>query len=219
MSGPQISLKVARVGVFGALFAVLSLIPLTPFIGGTSLLTLNIIMTSTISIILKPTEAFFSALFGSVLGLYIAPHSAVFGPFTVLLPVVGAIMGSVAYHRPQLAPIVGIYLSCTIAYFLINVLFFYWIIPHVIAAIAAFFAWSFEEKQQVRIPLHAFVTTMVEQGTMMTLAIYFLLKVYGLEWWTVFPPALPLMLAERSIGAIGGTLLSMALVQTIRLTK
>ena len=199
------ALRPSRIGVFAALYAVTSLVPISMFIGAPSFLALNLIITPAIAILLFPLEALFAALFGGIIALYIAPMQAMFGPYTILLPVAGATFGSLAYHKTKLgASISALYLVVVISAYLIkNYTFPYFVIPHSIAIFVAL-ASSFKRMTppQAKIPMYAYVSTMCKQGMMMIFAVNLL----GLPW-QVFPGILPLMVYERIIGTIGATFL------------
>ena len=207
------ALRTSKIGVFAALYAVTSLVPISMFIGAPSFLALNLILTPAIAILLYPLEALFAALFGSVIALYIAPMQAMFGPYTILLPVAGATFGSLTYHKTKLgASISALYLVVTISAYLIkNYPFPYFIIPHSLAILVAL-ASSFKSMTplRVKIPIYTYVSTMCEQGMMMIFAVHLL----GLPW-QVFPGILPLMVYERIIGTIGATFVVLGLARFV----
>jgi len=202
------SLTVAKVSIFAALYVATSFVPISIFIGASSMLTLNLIITPTIAILLTPLEAFAASLLGAVISLYAAPFQAIFGPYTILLPVVGATLGSLAYHKPKAGIVASIYLglvSCS--YFLMRPEFPYWITPHIIGAVmASGVGLTNTLSYKKRIPIYAFVSTICEQATMLIGAVFIL----SLPW-VVFATAFPLMLYERFIGTIGGTIIAYSL--------
>lgn len=202
------SLKAARIAIFAALYAALSCIPISVFIGASSLLSLNLIVTPTIAILLSPLEAFLSSLLGSIISLYVAPFQAVFGPYTILLPVSGATLASLGFHKPRTGFFASIYLGViSLTYIIMRPEFPYWVIPHIVGAIIVG-GLNFKNPipDKVKIPLYAFISTICEQATMLIGALFIL----SLPW-TIFAAAFPLMLYERLIGTIGGTLLTYSL--------
>jgi len=203
----------SRIGMFGALYAVTSFVPISMFIGAPSFLALNLIVTPIIAILLPPFEALFASLFGGIIAFYAAPMQAMFGPYTILLPVAGASFGSLNRHKTKLgASISSLFLAIAIAAYLIkNYPFPYFIVPHSIAVLIAVLS-SFKKMTplQAKIPMYAYVSTMAEQGMMMILAVYLL----GLPW-QLFSGILPLMIYERAIGTIGGTTIIFALMRAI----
>lgn len=207
------ALRAARIGIFGALYAATGLIPISMFIGAPSFLALNLIITPTIAILLTPTEALLASLFGGIIAFYVAPMQAMFGPYTILLPVAGATFGSLAYHRRRIGGLMTVvYLAIAISAYLVkNDLFPYFVVPHSIALLIAFVA-SFKKMTplHVKIPIYAYVSTMCEQGMMMIFAVHLL----GLPW-ELFPGILPLMVYERVVGTIGATLVVIALTKTL----
>ncbi|MEM2111310.1 MAG: hypothetical protein QXX08_05460 [Candidatus Bathyarchaeia archaeon] len=207
------ALTTSRVGVFAALYAVLSLVPVSMFIGAPSFLALNLIVTPAVAILLSPFEALFASAFGGILAFYVAPSQAMFGPFTILLPVVGSTFGSLAYHKRKSGAIATmLFLVAAIsAYLIVNSPFPYFVIPHT-AAFLVVFASLFKKMTPlgIKIPLFAFVSTMCEQGMMMIFAVHLL----GLPW-QVFVGILPLMIYERLIGTVGATIAIISLMRII----
>jgi hypothetical protein len=203
----------ARIGVFAALYAVLSLIPISVFIGAPSFLALNLIVTPVIAILLNPFEAFFASLFGGVVALYAAPFQAMFGPFTILLPVAGSTFGSLAFHKGKIGALAATsFLVVAISAYLIkNFPFPYFVVPHLMAMLLVLVV-SFKKMTPINLkaPLYAFVSTMCEQGMMMIFAVHLL----GLPW-QAFVGILPLMVYERIVGTIGATLLAIPLVRIV----
>lgn len=207
------ALRTARIGVFAALYVVTSLIPISMFIGAPSFLALNLIITPIMALLLLPVDAFASSLIGGLIGLYVAPTQAMFGAFSILLPIAGATFGSFAYHRGKMGnSMAGVFLIFSIlAYLIRNYPFPYFVTPHFIAFCIVLFA--ILRKMTLltwKIPLYAFVATMCEQGMMMIFAVHLL----GLPW-QVFPGILPLMLYERLVGAAGGAIIIFSLMKTV----
>ncbi len=203
------ALRASRIGLFAALYAITSLVPISVFLGASSLLTLNLLVTPAIAILLTPIEAGFTALIGAILALYLAPFQAIFGIPTILLPVAGAFLGSLTYHKFKLGIITSIYLGVTSVAFIIKIPEFpYWVALHVTALVLAATSKLFTSRK-IRIPVHTFIATMAEQATMMMLATY----VLQLPWF-VFAMAFPLMVYERFIGTIGGALIVYAFLKT-----
>ena len=203
--------QLARIGVFSALYGVLSLVPISVFIGAPSFLALNIIITPVIALLLNPIEAFFTSLFGGIIAFYIAPFQAMFGPYTILLPVAGSTFGSLAFHKGKTGGLAAAsFLAIAISAYLVkNFPFPYFIIPHSAALLAALLA-SFKKMTLIslKMPLYAFVSTMCEQGMMMIFAVHLI----GLPW-QAFVGILPLMVYERLLGTTGATLLSISLIK------
>jgi hypothetical protein len=131
------------------------------------------------------------------------------------MPVTAATLGSLAYHKQHMAAVVSVFLLLVVAFFLINVPFFFWIVPHVLALSLASSFWLYKKENVVRLSIYAFITTMVEQGMMMVLVIFFLLDLSALPWQVIFPVALPLMVGERIVGTVGSTVLSKTLIKTM----
>ena len=207
------SLMISRIGIFASLYAVTSFIPISFFIGAPSFLALNLVMTPTMAILLSPVEALFASLFGGVISFYLSPAQAMFGPFSILLPMAGATLGSLAFHNRKIGGILtGGFLGIAIfAYLVRNSPFPFFVSPHIVAlGIVSLSIVKGMTPLKYKVPLYAFVSTMVEQGMMMIFAVYLL----GLPW-QVFVGILPLMIYERLIGAIGGVLIIFAVLKAI----
>jgi hypothetical protein len=153
--------------------------------------------------LLSPFEALFASIFGGIIAFYIAPSQAMFGPYTVLLPVAGATFGSLTYHKSKSGTLASsIFLVFAVSAYLIkNYLF-----PYFVVAILSLFRKM--TPFHVKIPLYAYVSTMAEQGMMMIFAVHLL----GLPW-QLFVGILPLMIYERVIATIGATLIILALIK------
>ena len=203
----------ARIGIFAALYAVLSLMPISVFIGAPSFLALSLIVTPVIAVLLNPFEAFFASLFGSVVALYAAPFQAMFGPFTILLPVAGSTFGSLAFHKGKMGALAttSFLVVAISAYLIKNFPFPYFVVPHLMAIFLVLVV-SFKKMTPINLkaPLYAFVSTMCEQGMMMIFAVHLL----GLPW-QAFIGILPLMVYERIVGTIGATLLAIPLMRIV----
>jgi hypothetical protein len=207
------SVRIAKIGIFAALYVVTSFIPVSMFIGAPSFLALNLIMTPVIAILLSPVDAFLTSLFGGLLSFYAVPSQAMFGPYTILLPVCGATFGSLAYHKRKVGALAAsLFLVGSIsAYLVSNYPFPYFVAPHSLATLLTVFSlWKGMTPMRVKIPVFAFIATMSEQGIMMILAVHLL----GLPWG-VFVGILPLMIYERLIATIGGTLLIFGLPKAL----
>jgi hypothetical protein len=205
------ALKVSKIGIFAALYAATSLIPISVFIGAPSFLGLNLIITPIIAVLLTPSEAFFAALFGGITAFYIAPMQAMFGPYTILLPVAGATLGSLTYHKGKTGAAIGalFLVGAIFAYLFQNYAFPYFIIPHSIAfAIALVSSFKRMTPLKIKVPIYAFVATLAEQGMMMIFAVY-LLRLP----WQAFPGILPLMIYERIVATVGSSIVILALLK------
>lgn len=177
------------------------------FIGAQSFLALNLIIPPVIAIMLSPSDAFLTSLFGGLLSFYAAPSQAMFGQYTILLPVCGATFGSLTYHKEKigaLATLLSLMRSIS-SYSIINYQFPYFVAAHSLACLlSVILLFRRMTPVQVEIPILAFVATMSEQG-MMIRAVHLLCLP-----WQAFVGILPLMLYERIVGTVGGTLVIFA---------
>ena len=205
------ALKASRIGVFAGLYAVTSLIPISVFVGASSLLSLNLIITPAIAILLTPIEAGVAALIGGLLALWIAPWQAMFGLTTVLLPFAGAFFGSMMFHKRRIgSPLAAIFLAAVaVSYLTSRSQFPYWIAPHIVAIILAGVS-VFSTPLKIRVTVNAFVATMCEQAVMLVQAVY-VLQLPSVVFMTAFP----LMIYERVIGTIGATFIVFGLARFV----
>lgn len=197
------ALRAARIGLFAALYTIASLIPISVFVGASSLLSLNLIITPTIAILLTPVEAGSAALIGGLLSIWVAPYQAMFGVGTIFLPFVGAIAGSLSFRKPKIGSIVsGVFLiTVVLSYLAARPEFPYWIVPHLLAIFLSATT-IFLSSTKLKVVFCSFNATMCEQAAMLVQAVY-VLRLPVL----VFITAFPLMLYERLLGTIGAVFL------------
>jgi len=88
MKSPAI--KVAVIAVFAAMQALLSYLPFTITIGMSGQITLGVVGGPLIGILLGPSIGGSAVLIGSLIGVFLNPGGALFGPFTVIPPTLGA---------------------------------------------------------------------------------------------------------------------------------
>ncbi|RLE54126.1 MAG: hypothetical protein DRJ30_05715 [Candidatus Methanomethylicota archaeon] len=197
------SKNLTLMALLSALYASLTLIPISPFIGGPSLLSLNLIIIPVLAYFLNPLEAFISSIIGGLASMWLpSALSGVFGPFAILLPICGSTLGSL-YKYGVGRIIVAFYLFiCIIGYLARVPQFPYWILPHSIALLLCIFSMLKELKRRLSFFLNAYIATMCEQSIMMILASY-LLSLPA----EIFAIAFPLMIYERLAATIGGFIL------------
>ena len=68
------SVRVAKIGIFAAVYVITSFFPLSVFVGfGSSFLTLALVMVPVMAILLRPEEAFPASLVGSFIAVWAVP--------------------------------------------------------------------------------------------------------------------------------------------------
>lgn len=98
------SAKIAAIAVFAALQALLSVFPFTITIGTSGQITLGVIGGPLIGILLGPVTGGLAVLIGSLVGVFLNPGGALFGPLTVIPPCLGAIAaGSIRMKKGYIA--------------------------------------------------------------------------------------------------------------------
>jgi len=198
--------QISKIAVLAALYVALSFIPVSMFIGAGSFLSLSLIITPVIAVLLQPFEALVCSCISGFIVVMLNPGSAMFGIFTVLLPIAGAVCGSLSVHTKKGSLLTLVFLGATVLYYIYSRgSFIFWIMPHVLALLLLI-GIPFLEKRRLKTITSTFISTMCEQGAMLLLAINVLqLPVI------VFQVAFPLMLYERTFATIGGILIILAL--------
>src|SRR5213594_5250773 len=131
--------ELALTSTLAAVYVVSTFFPLTPFIGGPSFITLEIVMLPVIAAVLRPIPALATAFVGS-LGMALGQPSfyQAFGLPGLLVPMIAAGAGSVAFHY-GLGPILPwAYVLAGAAYYIAlsrgGTLF--WLIPYLLVIIS-----------------------------------------------------------------------------------
>ncbi len=201
------TLRLTLASSFASLFIISTFFPLTPFIGGPSFITLEIVMLPVIAATLPPVYATITALVGSI-GMVVTGTSfyRVFGLLGILIPVIAVALGSIAFAY-RIGPLLPwSYVLIGLVYYLLfsqggTIL---WLVPYGLVIFSLPVLLRLESSW--RVGLLAFYTVMCEQVTMNILSIS-LLNLVGPVWSIITP----FMYSERAIAAIGGTLLIVAL--------
>ena len=133
------SVEIALIAVFAALQAILSLFPLTLTIGVSGQITLGVIGGPLIGVLLGPAVGGAAVLLGSLIGVFANPAGAVFGVWTVLPPLMGAVGAGLV--RSGKSYLCGALFLVSILSFYTNpvgreVLIYPWL--HVVAMVVAF---------------------------------------------------------------------------------
>jgi len=211
------SRSISLTGLLSALYVILSFIPISPFIGGSSILTLNLVIVPVIAILLKPIYALISSLIGVTIMFFLVPVALanIFGVFVILMPTIGSFIGSLLYHyRERSLPIVVPFFLLSINTFLYKTHALFWIIPHLIATFLTVPFVFCKLNERVKILMSCFITTMSEQCVMMNLASWYLNLPYE-----VFLAAFPFMIYERLIATIGGFLITTSIFIFLKQVK
>jgi len=130
---------VALISIFAALHVILSVLHFTITLGVSGHITLGVLSGSLIGILLGPYFGGLTVLIGSIVGMFLNPAGAIFGPFSVIPPVLGAVgAGCVRIKRGYIS---GSLITLFLVIFYINpvgreVFTFTWF--HIIALVIAF---------------------------------------------------------------------------------
>ena len=199
--------ELALTSTLASVYVVSTFFPLTPFIGGPSFITLEIVMLPVIAAVLRPILATVTILVGS-LGMALGQPSfyQTFGLPGLLVPLLAVALGSIAFHYEwgPIAPWAYV-LAGAIYYILFSkggTLF--WLAPYILVIVSL--PAVLKTREPYRIGLLALYTAMSEQVTMNILSIS-LLNFPG-PIWTIITP---FMLTERTVATLGGTAIIVAL--------
>src|SRR5690242_1251900 len=164
--------ELALTSTLAAVYVVSTLFALTPFIGGPSFITLEIVMIPVIAALLRPILATVTVLIGS-LGLALGQPSfyQTFGLPGLLVPILAVALGSIAFHYEwgPFAP--WAYVLAGAVYY---VLFskggtLLWLAPYILVILSL--PAALKMREPYRIGLLALYTAMSEQVTMNVLSI------------------------------------------------
>lgn len=177
-----------------------SAVPISSFIGGAGFVTLGEVFVPVMAVMLKPKAALLAGLVGTfvVYALQLAT-APVYGPVSIVIPVAGIFLGSLAVHTR-----LGKFVAW--AYVLFGAAFYAvfsggtlaWLAPYILVAVTlplvlVVTRWRF--------PLLCLYASMCELATM-TIASITLLSLHGPVWAVITP----FMFFERSV-ATGGAIL------------
>lgn len=127
------------IAVFAALQAVVAVIPFSMTIGVSGAITLGVVTAPLFGLLLAPAAGFLAVAVGSLVGLFLNPSGAIFGPLTILPPALASLGTACVRIKRAYIPGVVILISVTAFYahsFGRESLFYPWL--HVIALILAF---------------------------------------------------------------------------------
>ena len=194
---------ISLTAIFSALYVVFSIIPIgTPFIGGTTMMSLNLVMTPILGF-LGPIYGTAAALIGSFIAIGVAPQSAIFGIFSPLVPLTGVLCVVLALRRSTML-IAGIFVLGTSAIFLLMRFSAFWfVLPHITVAIFMILVRTFKVRSEIQLLSVCMIGTFGEQCAMFMLSIFVLNLPAALFGYIIFP----LMLYERCVGSIGSFLI------------
>ena len=191
-----------------AVYVASTFFPVSPFVGGgPGFITLEIVMLPVIAYLLRPALATVTVLVGS-LGMALGQPSyyQIFGLIGLLIPVVTALLGSLAFHY-RLGPVVPWVFVVVGALFYIGFSqggTLFWLLPYALVVFSLPLALSLRGKY--RIILLCFYTAMSEQVALNVLSI----QVLGLVGpiWAIITP---FMYGERAFATVVGALVVVGL--------
>src|SRR5437899_4557278 len=199
--------ELALTSTLAAVYVVSTFFPLTPFIGGPSFITLEIVMLPVIAAVLRPILAMVTVLVGS-LGMALGQPSfyQTFGLAGLLVPILAVALGSIAFHYEwgPIAPWAYV-LAGAIYYILFSkggTLF--WLAPYILVIISL--PAALRAKDPYRTGLLALYTAMSEQVSLNVFSIS-LLNLTRDFWIGVTH----VMYLERTVATLGAFAVIVAL--------
>lgn len=89
--------QIAMISVFASLYSIASFLPISIYIGGEGLITLNIVILPVIAYLFDPIYAATTAFIGALVMLFTgASITPVYGWLTPLIPLAGGLLGSIS---------------------------------------------------------------------------------------------------------------------------
>jgi len=202
--------RLALVALLSSLYVVANAIPIDAFVGGTGFITAGIILLPVLARLLKPKDSIVMALLAS-LGLLVFQLSVVpvFGFYGLLIPSSAIVIGSLGTYRSYLYPLSYILLGAA-WYILFSGGTPAWLVPYLITMVLLAVVQSrrMRVSKSTELVTHSLGTTMCELVTL-NIGSVSLLHLPA-ELWTVITP---FMFLERTIAAVGGSSILIALVR------
>ena len=91
--------EIALSGVMAAVMAISAFIPVTVVAGVGKVISAAVMLEPLIGVLLGPVLGTYAAAGGAIVGQFIPPQSAIFGPFSFIPPTVGAATAGLLAHR------------------------------------------------------------------------------------------------------------------------
>ena len=90
---------ITYIPIWAAIIVVLSLIPLSPVVGGGGFFTLSMAVSPLVGVVLGPWAGALTALIGGYVSMAVAPYGAVLGPLEPIPRALEALVGGFVAHR------------------------------------------------------------------------------------------------------------------------
>jgi len=197
------SKHIAFTSILAAVYAVTSYLPISVYIGGEALITANVIILPLIAHLLNAPYAILSAFIGALAmyftGTAIAP---VYGYFTILIPVLGVLFGSLT-KKNCVAALPWI-LFGAISYVLYSGGTPLWLTLYIFALVLSLLTIKFKQLKTV----NCCVSTTISELIAMDVGNIFLMEFPGFLWMII----LPFAIYERTVAVLG----SMALIRGLK---
>jgi len=190
--------QIALVATLAASYALMNYLPISVYIGGDALITANVMILPLIAYLLDLEYAIMAALISGLAmyftGTAIAP---VYGPFTLLIPVGGALVGALTKRNCMAAfPWIAI---GAILYVLYSGGTLLWLALYGVAGVLNVMTIKFKQLRVV----NNCVSTTIGELILMDIGSIFLLGFPGFLWIIIFPFAV----YERTIAVLGSAVL------------
>ena len=204
--------QIALVAVLAATYALTSYFPISVYIGGEALITVNIIILPLLAYLLDSKYAITAALIGGLAMYFTSTAIApVYGYFTLFIPVGGVLLGALT-KKNCVASLPWIMFGA-ILYAVYSGGTFLWLALYGVAAIFNFATLKFKQLRTVNIC----ISTTISELILMDIGSIFLLEFPGPLWIII----LPFAVYERIVAVLGSIALINGLTRygSIRIEK
>lgn len=186
--------KIALMSILAAIYALTSYLPISVYIGGEALITANVMILPLLAYLLDFKYAIIGAFIGGLAtyftGTAIAP---VYGPFTLLIPVGGALFGALT-KRNCVAGLPWM-LFGAVLYVIYSGGTLLWLGLYSVAIILNLTTLKFKQL----LTFNSCVSTTISELILMDIGSIFLLEFPGSLWIII----LPFAVYERAVAALG----------------
>jgi hypothetical protein len=201
------SKPIAQAVMWAVIYAVLTLIPFSQFIGGAGFITLSVIIAPVIAYFLKPHYAFVAGLIGGLLiSVFMIGYGQILPGYAVLIVLLPITLGSIAMHYKSLRWLPALWLVFQACDYLFAYQFQatpIWLTHYIIGILISLAATAIPKLHSVWL---VFPITMVE-NSMLNIGSIHILGLPADLWIIIFPVSL----VERIIAAVGAAVVIAAL--------
>jgi hypothetical protein len=198
---------IAQAVMWAVIYAVLTLIPFSQFIGGAGFITLSVVIAPVIAYFLKPHYAFVAGLIGGLLiNAFMIGYGQILPGYSILIVLIPITLGSIAMHYKKLRWLPALWLIFQAYDYLLAYQFQatpIWLTHYIIGILISLTATALPKLHSIWL---VFPITMVE-NSMLNIGSIHILNLPAFLWTVIFPVSF----TERIIAAIGAAAVITAL--------